>query len=453
MITSEQFLQDLRSGLNHLYDPYFLQKSPLAHLFDLGNQPDTPAALQRILLEAIYAMEPKAGDPNLSQRSRTYDLMMYRYVQQFEQEEVANQLGVSVRHLRREQNAAIFELGAYLWEHYRLGARPLEKVTLEVEESVEPAAPQPIPNLARKANAENVPAGAGPAPATGDLEWLRHTPLEEPADLGAVLETVMNLSWSLAERRHVQFEWNPEEHLTANQSILLAVQPIALRQMLLTLLTVAIPREEGGVLMIDMIPRQADVLIRIVGGSQRPGRGSFPFSVDENATLQITQRMAAISGGQLLTSAGPETSFRAELILPAYRPCRVLVIDDNADFIQMIERFVIAAAEQSAGLVCQVTGERNPDNAIDAAIKCQPDIILLDVMMPRLDGWEVLGRLRRHPNTIQIPIIVCTILAQEELAFSLGAHGFLRKPVTPDRILAVLEQHCRLRPNRGSKPR
>jgi CheY-like chemotaxis protein len=65
---------------------------------------------------------------------------------------------------------------------------------------------------------------------------------------------------------------------------------------------------------------------------------------------------------------------------------------------------------------------------------------MVDVMMPQVDGWEVLGQLREHPLSSHIPIVVHTILAQEELALSLGASAFLRKPVTRQDFLAALDR-------------
>ena len=56
------------------------------------------------------------------------------------------------------------------------------------------------------------------------------------------------------------------------------------------------------------------------------------------------------------------------------------------------------------------------------------------------DGWKVLGRLRQHPDTSQIPVIVCTILPQEDLAFSLGASAYLRKPLKRADFLAALDR-------------
>jgi CheY-like chemotaxis protein len=57
-----------------------------------------------------------------------------------------------------------------------------------------------------------------------------------------------------------------------------------------------------------------------------------------------------------------------------------------------------------------------------------------------VDGWEVLGRLRNNPPTAQLPIMVCSILHQEELALTLGADLFLRKPITRYDFLASLDR-------------
>jgi CheY-like chemotaxis protein len=67
-------------------------------------------------------------------------------------------------------------------------------------------------------------------------------------------------------------------------------------------------------------------------------------------------------------------------------------------------------------------------------------LIVLDVMMPEEDGWMLLGQFREHPRMRGIPIIICTIVPQEQLALSLGAAQFLRKPVTRAMLLAALDR-------------
>ena len=64
----------------------------------------------------------------------------------------------------------------------------------------------------------------------------------------------------------------------------------------------------------------------------------------------------------------------------------------------------------------------------------------MDVMLPHIDGWDLLGRLREHPQTHGIPIVVCSILAEEQLALDLGAAAFIRKPVSREGLLATLDR-------------
>ncbi len=69
-----------------------------------------------------------------------------------------------------------------------------------------------------------------------------------------------------------------------------------------------------------------------------------------------------------------------------------------------------------------------------------PDLIILDVMMPTMDGWQVLRSLKQNPGTEKIPIIVCSVLKEPELAISLGARAYLKKPVDRLELLATLER-------------
>lgn len=416
MIYSEQFLIHLRSALNHLYDPYFLRSSPLVKLFGLSDGPDTPNALQRILNEGIAAMEPSSGSPSPAQERRGYELIMYRYVQQFGQDEVANQLGISVRHLRREQNAAIYRLGALLWERHRLGARPPDRSTLDLEEP---------------------PGLSAESPPDADLAWLKESPQDEATDLGQALPAVVDLTRPLAAGRGVRLDYRLAENLPA-----VDLPPVALRQILLNMLSVSVACTGSGLLAISAraeeppAPEEEGSLRRRVlvefacAGEQLPGPARAP-NLDEQSDLDRARRIAALYGGRL------ELSFEAgrlsaRLALPAVNMREVLVIDDQADFIQLVQR-------ETVGTRFRVNGVRDPFEGLRQAQEHPPDIILLDVMMPRTDGWEILGRLRSHPRTARIPVIICTILAQEELARSLGAKGFLRKPVTRAGVLQALE--------------
>ena len=81
---------------------------------------------------------------------------------------------------------------------------------------------------------------------------------------------------------------------------------------------------------------------------------------------------------------------------------------------------------------------RNGFDALEVVAAEPPDLILLDVMMPGMDGWEVLQRLRTHPQTEALPIIVCSIFHDPELAYSLGATLVLPKPISQVKLLEAL---------------
>jgi CheY-like chemotaxis protein len=133
-----------------------------------------------------------------------------------------------------------------------------------------------------------------------------------------------------------------------------------------------------------------------------------------------------------LVISDSDSTFSARLTLPGLEQLPVLVIDDNEDTLEFITRC-------TSGTRYRALITRDPEKAVSIAQELSPRIILLDVMMPQIDGWKILMRLKNHPATANIPVIICTILAQEELALSLGASSFVRKPFTRQTILAALD--------------
>jgi CheY-like chemotaxis protein len=146
----------------------------------------------------------------------------------------------------------------------------------------------------------------------------------------------------------------------------------------------------------------------------------------------MAHRLASLSGGRL-THSTKGIVFSSQLSLPALEQLPVLIIDDNTDTLKLFQRYV-------SGTRYRFLGTQHPKEALGLAETFCPQIIVLDVMMPEVDGWSVLALLRQHPQTAEIPIVVCTILAQEELALSLGASHFLRKPVARQQFLTILNR-------------
>ena len=82
----------------------------------------------------------------------------------------------------------------------------------------------------------------------------------------------------------------------------------------------------------------------------------------------------------------------------------------------------------------------NGPQGIELAQQLQPNVIILDVMMPEMDGWQILQRLHATPATKAIPVVVCSVFYDPELAFTLGAVDALKKPVRKEDLIAALKK-------------
>lgn len=405
MATEKQLASYLRHALRYLYDLDVLRSSRLIEVLGLSGKPRAVFMLAGEVTRAIEGLKPQASVPAHSRYWRVYEILYYRYVQQCGQQEVASQLGLSIRQLRREEQRATEELARRLAEAYKL------------ELEAEPAG-QVYEPIVRE-------AGPPPSAFDDDLMWLRTPPPDEAADLASLLPTLAQLAEPMAARHGVSLEITSSQHLPA-----LAGHAVAIRQILLSLLGVAIRRARGGRVTLEASEMEWQVEIKIRGAGVP---GGAQGAADDAASLEMAQRLLGTCGGSLVLSPSGEP-FSATVTLPAVERLPILVIDDNVDVLQMFQRY-------ASGTAYQVIGVRDPEQALATANGMAPRLIVLDVMMPGVDGWEVLGRLRQHPLTSSIPVIVCSILAEEELAFSLGASGFVRKPVTRQGFLSALDHH------------
>jgi DNA-binding response OmpR family regulator len=116
----------------------------------------------------------------------------------------------------------------------------------------------------------------------------------------------------------------------------------------------------------------------------------------------------------------------------------VLVADDDEDILELI----VFRLERSGYTVLQA---RDGAEALELARRSRPDLAVLDVMMPKLDGFDLTRRLREDESTSKMPIILLTARTQEadvERGFDAGADDYLRKPFSPQelrsRVQAIL---------------
>jgi signal transduction histidine kinase/DNA-binding response OmpR family regulator/HAMP domain-containing protein len=114
----------------------------------------------------------------------------------------------------------------------------------------------------------------------------------------------------------------------------------------------------------------------------------------------------------------------------------VLVVDDEP-----AARNVLAAALASAGY--RVLTAAGGKEGLRLARQDRPDAIVLDVIMPDLDGWAVLRSLKSEPDLCDIPVVLATILGDREMGLALGAAEHLTKPIDPAQLLPVVRRAIR----------
>jgi len=172
--------------------------------------------------------------------------------------------------------------------------------------------------------------------------------------------------------------------------------------------------------------------------------------------LAITKHFCEMLGGGITVDSAPGRGSTFTIALPVAHPAKpaetaapaaapdpvaapadgdalVMVVDDDDH-----SRSLLAATVRNAGY--RVIEAADGQSALALARQHRPDIITLDVLMPRLDGWAVLTALKSQSELRDIPVIIVTVLADRGMALSLGATEFMTKPVDRARLAAVIRQ-------------
>ncbi|HWE36142.1 MAG TPA: response regulator [Isosphaeraceae bacterium] len=156
-------------------------------------------------------------------------------------------------------------------------------------------------------------------------------------------------------------------------------------------------------------------------------------------TLDVRSRLGSgttflvrlpLEPGTTLAIVGPEAGGRDAEGRPGQGPL-VLSIDDDEDFLALLR-------ESLRGSPFRFEVASNGRVGLALAERLRPDVITLDVMMPELDGWNVLSALKANPATAEIPVVLVTVLQRRGLGLMLGATDYLTKPLDRDRLLRVL---------------
>lgn len=411
MSANSWFVRQLKSVLASLYNPAVLRSSSLAELFNSGQQADQVASLRLAVLEGIESLQPTRTAPLDSRAWRVYQILRRRYAEGLSQRQVASDLGLSVRQLQREEKLAREMLADHLWIVHSLeGRTPLDVVGEPEEED------------------DLLDEGAKHA-LEEELAWLQNSVPVQLTDVDELIQEVLTTVEPLLRMPEVTVIYQPEGGLRV------PLRAAILRQALLDVTSIAIHYAQDGQLQVHAELLEHEVLIHLdaVGGQAEHGP-----EMEHSESLAMASQLIQLCDGCLEITLGSSAraqrpAFEAKILLPVPEHVPVLVIDDNADALQLLERYL-------ANSRYLFIGTQDARHALGLAVEVHPRAILLDVMMPERDGWVILGQLREHPETGRIPVVVCTILSQRELALALGAAGFIRKPVNRGELLSMLDR-------------
>jgi signal transduction histidine kinase/CheY-like chemotaxis protein len=275
-------------------------------------------------------------------------------------------------------------------------------------------------------------------------------------DLATLVDEIVGTARQLAEQNKNRLVVEAHDDLGS-----LMVDPMRLQQILLNLLSNACKFTKAGEVALR-IRKIVDERSRIEFAVADTGIGMTAeqqaklfeeFSQAESSTAQryggtglglaITRKLARMMGGDVTVNSEPGKGSVFTVRLPgdeATGPTQesraqgsdcVLVVDDDAT-----ARELIAEHLKAEGL--PVVTAASGLEGLKLAKHLRPIAITLDVMMPDLDGWSVLAALRQDTELADIPVIMVTILDEQRRAASLGAAGYLTKPIDRDRLRRIM---------------
>lgn len=294
----------------------------------------------------------------------------------------------------------------------------------------------------------------------------------ETFDLGTMIQDLASTLQPAVAKNSNAFQLNLSEHLGSMRSDVTKV-----RQILANLLSNAAKFTDHGTISLEAERTQADGLawIRLrvrdtgIGITAEQQQNLFKEFAQADVSiarkyggtglgLAISHRFAQMMGGNMSVESEPGKGSVFTVYLPAEvtsepsstaspkadteqpaaalksksRAETILVIDDDPAVRDLMTRFVTKMG-------FQVTAASNGEEGIKLARKIRPVVITLDVVMPGVDGWTVLKRLKSDPELAAIPVIMVTIVDNEVTGVNLGASSYLVKPVDRERLAELIE--------------
>jgi CheY-like chemotaxis protein len=391
-----EFSFHLKDLLPHLYDISVLETHPLVdHIRPHGEMLGSPGEnLQQMIFDAIDKLQPKGIQLTLSAVEwRPYLILHKRYVEGLSLQELSSELSLSERQIRRDHHRALQALAGRLWDQtFQTG----------------------------------VPKNQFPVESSDTVREAGYELLAEVLNLNDLVRGAANIMRLRLEEEEVELEIK-----LPSQPPQVVSDRIVLRQVLFSLFKYALHLLDGKYLRIDVAPEGKIRYLFQVDRDWKYWRQEEHEHLIESLLHWVHRMNAEIR--ESYPSSGK--AGQAELLLTLLMPTQptVLVVDDQQPALRLFQRFLSRSG-------FEVVGVTDPAQVLPLARQLEPALITLDVMMPRLDGWEILQALQLDEKTHHIPVIICSAWEEPELARSLGAAAFLKKPIVRSDLLNALNQ-------------
>lgn len=396
-----EFATQISDLYEHLYDLVYLRNHALLEQLVPDPSPDRKERawqLHQVLLEAIAELNPGPEAPAYSREWRRHRLMVLRYVDGLDPPTVADRLSISRRQYYRDHEEAIEAVTSVLWD--KAQKRPALPATAP--------APEPIADRLEILR----------------LEVARLAQDEQRGRLPEVLPGVLALLQTRLRQHGLETTLVLREALPP-----VALDQGLLRQILLSILGYV--AERAGQATIRLEAQAYSAAVRLSLRVEPPTALQPATAAEVQERMSAWQDLARLTGVAIALVGEPSAPAGLDLVLPTGPQRTVLVVDDNQDVLELFQRYLALSRYR-------VVTAATATQALELARQVQPHAITLDLMMPGQDGWEVLQTLLNQPETCRIPVIVCSVLPEKELALSLGASTFLKKPVSEQSLLAAL---------------
>jgi CheY-like chemotaxis protein len=395
-----EFVEQVKVALEHLYDFSALQRHPLAQ--SLGQQPkgqlasgsQTPGhQLRRELITAIEAISPDRRTAVQAPDARLYNLLQLRYIEGITVQDAANRLGLSARQAHRSLRRGEESVAAILWPRH--------------QESLPPPIPDDAADAGRARELSSVAA-----------EVSRLETHLQPLDARVLLHEALKAVAPLAARRALVFDV-----ALPDEPVVVLMDTAVAQQIFVSLFSRVLSVAQADSLALRLNVRQEQVVLAL-HYTAAPDSGGL--IVDD-----VIEQLAARLGWLVRQEVG--SNGRCAIIARLTgQNALILVVDDNEGLVELLARYL-------SGHDCRVITATSGHEGLKLAQDLLPDAMILDVMMPGASGWEILQTLRARPATATLPIIVCSVFNDPDLAYSLGATRFHAKPISRDAILSTLQ--------------